>query len=317
MPLSLPIELDSVNCYLVIGSDGVTVIDPGWAWDEGEAPLRRALGAYGAELGDVRRVLATHQHWDHYSLACHWRRDYGTHVALGDEERHSIAGHSPDDPPFLRQSELLRGAGASELADRLGMLVRPDYETAVVITDPDHWIHDGERFDLGGTTLRAVATPGHTRGHMVFIDDAAGVALTGDHILPRITPSIAYETVPDPLALVRFLESLRIFVDTPDLTMLPAHGLPHPSTATRAAELINHHDERLVEILSLLDDGHTTAYAIARAMSWTRRATRFVDLGLVHGMTAVLEVGAHLRYLEHRANVVSEVHHGVEHFVRT
>ena len=314
MPLALPIELDSVNCYLVLGDDGITVVDPGWAWEEGEQPLVRALAAFDAGPPDVRRILATHQHWDHYSLACRWRREFGTHVALGREERHSIDDYEADAPPYLHQSELLRAGGAPELAAQMDAETRPVLERGLAFDRPDHWISDGERFDLGGVELSAVHTPGHTRGHVVFVDEKAGLALTGDHILPRITPSIAFENMADPLALVRYLESLRLFLDRPDLGMLPAHGLPQPSTAARAAELVAHHDERLAEIESHLAAGLTTAHDIAAAMPWTRHAKRLSDLGPLHAMTAILEVASHLQYLAHFDRASSTSRAGVAHY---
>ena len=40
-----------------------------------------------------------------------------------------------------------------------------------------------------------------TRGHMAFEDPQGGLLFTGDHIVPRITPPIAFERVPEELAL--------------------------------------------------------------------------------------------------------------------
>lgn len=297
----------------MLGDDGITVVDPGWAWTDGEQPLVRALASFGAGPPDVRRILATHQHWDHYSLACRWRREHGTHLALGREERHSIEDYTVDAPPFLHQAELLRACGAPDLAREMDARIRPPHERGVDFGSPDHWIRDGERFDLGGVDLTAVHTPGHTRGHVTFVDEVAGVALTGDHILPRITPSIAFENVADPLALVRYLESLRLFVERPDLGMLPAHGLPQPSTAARAAELIAHHDERLAVIESHVAGGLTTAHQVAAAMPWTRHARQLDQLGALHAMTAILEVASHLQYLDHVGRTTSTTRAGVAH----
>ncbi len=75
-----------------------------------------------------------------------------------------------------------------------------------------------------------LATPGHTRGHIVLRDDAAGVLYAGDHILPHITPPIGLERAPEPAPLHSYLASLQLVRDRPDLVLLPAHGLPVPST---------------------------------------------------------------------------------------
>ena len=56
---------------------------------------------------------------------------------------------------------------------------------------PDRFLVDGERPLGPGTDLLSVWTPGHTPGHVCFADTVRDVVLTGDHILPRITPNIS------------------------------------------------------------------------------------------------------------------------------
>ena len=46
---------------------------------------------------------------------------------------------------------------------------------------------------MGARVLEAVATPGHTKGHLVFHDLDAGLLFSGDHVLPTISPSIGFE----------------------------------------------------------------------------------------------------------------------------
>ena len=74
-----------------------------------------------------------------------------------------------------------------------------------------------------------VATPGHTRGHVVFVDAAAELLFAGDHVLPHITPSIGFEAVPGPLPLGDYMDSLRLVRELPDRRLLPAHGPVSPS----------------------------------------------------------------------------------------
>ena len=45
--------------------------------------------------------------------------------------------------------------------------------------------------DVPGVALRAVWTPGHSPGHLCFYDETRDLLLTGDHVLPRITPNIS------------------------------------------------------------------------------------------------------------------------------
>ena len=58
------------------------------------------------------------------------------------------------------------------------------------MAEPDRLINDGDPVPVPGRDVRAVWTPGHTPGHLCLHDAAAGVLLTGDHLLPRISPNI-------------------------------------------------------------------------------------------------------------------------------
>ena len=79
--------------------------------------------------------------------------------------------------------------------------------------------------------------------------------------------------------------------------MLPAHGAVSDDVGSRVEELLAHHEQRLKEVLGLIAAGAETAYDAARQMLWTRREKTIDELGTVHGMTAVLEVIAHLELL--------------------
>src|SRR5690348_9130583 len=84
LPLPLPLrELPVVNCYAIIGSDDLTLVDPGWKSQETERALLRHLAALGAGPRDVRRILVTHCHWDHYTQALDWQERHGIEVMLG------------------------------------------------------------------------------------------------------------------------------------------------------------------------------------------------------------------------------------------
>ena len=162
---------------------------------------------------------------------------------------------------------------------------------------PDAWLTDGERIVLADRRLDVRATPGHTRGHVVVRDPLGGLLFSGDHVLPHITPSLGFERSPERHPLRSYLASLRLVRGMPDALLLPAHGPVTRSVHTRVDELIAHHEERLDEVVRQVASGADTAYAVARALPWTRRLRRLDDLPLVHQMTAVLEIDAHLDVL--------------------
>ena len=132
----------------------------------------------------------------------------------------------------------------ARLADELAPLV-PEIDLSEW-EFPDRWLPDGTDLPLQTRTLRVIATPGHTRGHVVFHDPEHDTLFAGDHILPHITPSIAVEI--EPAAVRRWATTSRhwqLIRALPDTRLLPAHGPVTDSVHVRIEELLAHHDERL------------------------------------------------------------------------
>ncbi|MGK5554307.1 MBL fold metallo-hydrolase [Actinomadura kijaniata] len=298
VPLALPIpSLHAVNVYVIEDPGGLVVVDSGWAMPDSRRALSDALRTLGHRLDDVAQFLVTHAHWDHYSQALALRDAFGTRVRIGRGERASIEAFDVARGLHPRQAELLRRCGAPELADRIANAGVGSADRRMPHTTPDGWLDDGERIALTRRGLDVFATPGHTRGHIVLRDAAAGLLFAGDHILPHITPSIGLETEPEPKPLRSYLESLRLVRDMPDTLLLPAHGPVTPSTHTRIDELLRHHEERLAAAATQVRAGHATAHEVARAMPWTRRRRSLEDLDDFSQMLAVLEIEAHLDVL--------------------
>ncbi len=309
IPLPLPNDgLRAINVYAIVqdppadsadSGPGLVLVDGGWTLEESEQALVRALGTFGAGLVDIRRFLVTHAHRDHYTQAVAIRRRFGTRVGLGIGEKSTLEVFTkPGRQALHEQVALLRRYGAGEL----GALVEANAGTpSPTARDdwamPDEWFDGPTRIDLGLRTLSGVPTPGHTKGHFVFIDDDAGLMFSGDHVLPHITPSIGLEAAPAALPLGSFLDSLRLVRSMPDRRMLPAHGPASPSVHTRADELLEFHRLRLDATEAVVRGGADTAYAVAKILRWTRRERHFRDLDLMNQRLATSETGAHLDLL--------------------
>jgi glyoxylase-like metal-dependent hydrolase (beta-lactamase superfamily II) len=306
LPLPLPNDaLRAVNVYVLAppeGSDGeLTLVDGGWAIDASREVLRELLAGIGAEPADVRRFLVTHVHRDHYSQAIALRRAFGGRVALGAGEAASLERVRGRDRGMDAQVAGLERAGAGELAASVrSWLAQAEAPPAEDFADPDEWLTDGQELRAGGRRLTTRETPGHTRGHVVFVDETvadAPMLYAGDHVLPHITPSIGFEPAAQPGALIRYLSSLASLRAEPDRLLLPAHGPVAPSVHARVDELLAHHDKRLDEIGAAVDAGLTTAREVAGALRWTRREFRLEDMETFNQMLAVLETDAHLEVL--------------------
>ncbi|MFF0488716.1 MBL fold metallo-hydrolase [Nocardia sp. NPDC004068] len=303
IPLPLPIDgLAAVNAYLLEGADGLILIDPGWACPQTERAVAAALERLGYALGDIAVCLATHHHADHYTQACAWRKTLGCKLFTGREERHSIDAF-PLPGGFPHHSPLLARCGASDLASRIARDPGPAEWDGIPFGPPDGWLDNGAVIPLRRGALEVIATPGHTRGHVVFHHPETRILFSGDHILPHITPSIGFEKAPEPHPLRSYLESLHLVGGLPDTALLPSHGPVTSSTRARVDALLDHHRHRLDEVCERVAAGATTAYDIAAALPWTRRGLRLDDLPPEHQLSAIMEIDAHLDVLSMQGRV--------------
>ena len=110
---------------------------------------------------------------------------------------------------------------------------------------PTKRVDDQEYLRMGRRDWQVVHTPGHTGDHICLFDPENGTLLSGDHVLPTITPHISGLT-PSPDSLAEFFDGLRKVAAIPDVSLvLPAHGLPFTDLAGRTDAIIEHHNERL------------------------------------------------------------------------
>src|ERR1700739_22956 len=93
----------------------------------------------------------------------------------------------------------------------------------VIVTRPARLIDDGDKVHLGRRELRAVWTPGHSPGHLCFYDAHERLLLAGDHVLPRINPTISLHVQQRPNPLGEFLDALQKVRALDVDEVLPAH----------------------------------------------------------------------------------------------
>jgi glyoxylase-like metal-dependent hydrolase (beta-lactamase superfamily II) len=316
IPLPLPNDgLRAVNVYALCSVDEVVLVDGGWAFADSLDHLESALRDIGYDVDSVSRVLVTHVHRDHYTQAVTLRGRTGAVVGLGEGERDNVA----EIDAALRQRRLTRSldklfrAGAAKLHPT--SLPEGTESDEGRWSPPDHWLGDREEVRAGSRRLTAVATPGHTAGHVVFHDQDQGVVFSGDHVLPHITPSIGFEPSPVPFPLRDYLDSLRVMRELPDARLLPAHGPVAPSVHARVDELLAHHDRRLDDTHAVVVSGASTGLEAASRLLWTRRGRSFADLDPFNQRLAVTETVAHLDVLALQGRLsVTEAEGGVARY---
>jgi glyoxylase-like metal-dependent hydrolase (beta-lactamase superfamily II) len=305
IPLGMPGDgLRAVNVYALETGDGLALVDAGWRTATSLDELASALAGVGHDVSSIRDVYVTHIHRDHYTLAVELRRRFGTRIGLGLDEApglHELLEIASNVP--VTSLWQLRRSGDPELAEQIEAWTASQEFDADAWEKPDSWLEPGE-YAVGSRTLEAVATPGHTKGHLVFHDLAGALLFAGDHLLPTISPSIGFELGEWDLPLGDYLFSLEHMLERPDAVLLPAHGAPGPSAHARATELLEHHEVRLAETVHAVDRcGSATASQVAQILTWTRRRRSYADLDDFNRMIATCETIAHLDVLVARGRM--------------
>ncbi|WP_433362649.1 MBL fold metallo-hydrolase [Actinoplanes sp. CA-142083] len=287
--------------YAFLDEPGVLLVDPGWDSAEGREALTAGLGVAGASVADVTGVVATHVHPDHHGLSGWVRERSGAWIGMHPVEASTLPGRLwRDADPAADRAWLLRHGVPESFA--LEITVDPaKMSTVLGMAEPDRAIEDGDLLPLARHEVHAVWTPGHTPGHLCLHDAAAGVLLTGDHLLPRISPNIGIHSRDEGDPLSAYLDSLEHVAKFSDDEALPAHEYRFRGIDDRAADLIHHHDERGLEILRVIrGHGAPTAWQIAEGLTWSRGWDALQ--GMLRRM-ALAETLAHLHHLAARGTV--------------
>lgn len=306
VPVPIPDNpLRYVLVYVLELDNGVALVDAGWNTDEAWAALNDGLDEAGGSIGDVSAVIVTHIHPDHFGLAGRVREASGAWVGLHPADAALLVGRYVDtDDLVARMSDLLAVAGVP--ADKQPDLAHAsmDIRSLVSMAEPDVMLEDGDRLDLAGWDLQTIWTPGHSPGHVCFYSDERQLLLSGDHVLPRITPNIAFHSQQDANPLGDYLESLaRLRAFDPE-EVLPAHEYRFADLAARLGEIEDHHAARLAAI----EDAVTrrpgiSCWDLTLSLPWSRP---WDEIPAFMQRAANGETLAHLVLLETRGRVRRE-----------
>ncbi|MFC7592927.1 MBL fold metallo-hydrolase [Nonomuraea antimicrobica] len=261
--------------YVLELPGGVAIVDAGWNTDEAYDALVAGLGVAGYAITDVKGVLVTHIHPDHYGLAGRVREASGAWIALHPADARLLRERYDDevvDTLVRRERALLRRCGVPELTlDELAgasMMIRH----VVSMARPDRLVEDGDDLGLPGWDLRAVWTPGHSPGHLCFVSPSRRVLFSGDHVLARITPIVAVHPQSGPNPLADYLDSLAAVRKLEVDEVLPAHEYRFLELAERVDAVMAHHDARLAEIERVVGaaGGGVACWEVATRLTWSR-----------------------------------------------
>ncbi|BCJ36663.1 MBL fold metallo-hydrolase [Actinocatenispora thailandica] len=221
---------DYVNSYLVVGQDGVTIIDAGLPgfWK----PLLAELASIGKGLGDVRALVLTHGDTDHIGFAARLHRETGiaAYVHEADVDRARLKVKKPNSG----WGPVRLGALAGFLwysARHGGLRIPPAMELRTVA--------DGDVLDVPGSP-RIIHTPGHTPGSIAVHVPQVDAVFIGDTMTTRnvLTGVTGPKPAPFTLDPEQAIASLDRIADTGARWLLPGHGPAWDGGVAEAVRLI-------------------------------------------------------------------------------
>jgi glyoxylase-like metal-dependent hydrolase (beta-lactamase superfamily II) len=251
--------LGHVNMYVMEDERGVAVVDPGLPTKESWNAVLQRLGQLGVPVARVHSVIVTHSHPDHYGGAERLRAESGAEVIT---HRLFRTFYDPTEPPDVDAEELAMmmrspfdsppwgGPGMDVPWQRkVKMRVARRFPKLMRVPRPSIRLNETDRMSFARREWMAVHTPGHTHDHLCLFDPETGTLLSGDHVLPNITPHISGLTGHgDPLTL--FFDSLdKVGRFAHEVSIaLPAHGTPFTNVGERVKSIKEHHAERLQKL---------------------------------------------------------------------
>jgi glyoxylase-like metal-dependent hydrolase (beta-lactamase superfamily II) len=303
-----PYAVGPVNAYLIEGSP-LTLVDCGINTEEGREALLAGLSGAGHEPEDIERILITHAHPDHYGLAYMLQEASEATVYFPEREIARVR----DRQMLFEVGRLLMEAGMPlDLLFKMDQARKADPTRPKMKHDEVVLVHDEDRFSFAdGTELVALHMPGHTGGHMVYLDSADRVLFAGDQLLPDVSPNPLLEPSLDEPGQRR--RSLREYLDSlermgaMDLELAyPGHGDPVTEPGELISRTIEHHLKRKAEVAALLGPEPKTPYEIAGEV--------YPDVEGYDAFLAVSEVIAHLDLVIEDGDGTTEEREGVVYY---
>lgn len=261
-------DVGPVAAYL-FPSDPVTLIDAGVNTPDAHRVFRDALEAEGLAPNDVRHVVVTHAHLDHFGGA----------VWLQGESNCRVSMHPADiaiaDPSTWSENNREVFLPLGFLEEELGAFFSDggSYDMRAPVFSA---MQDGTVFTTGDSRLRVELHPGHSPGHVWIVHEASGAIFVGDYLIADHPTNAGMEVDrTHPLGRAPLLEQynagLRELRDRPAPALFPAHGPPITDHAALIERRLAKSDRRTRHVLEGVEKHpNATALEIGRALYGSR-----------------------------------------------
>jgi len=302
VPIPIPIPLKYVNCFLMRGPSGWTLMDTGFHDNLAEDAWPRAFDELGIRAQDIDQIVISHYHPDHFGAAGWLQELSGAPVFM----------HEPE----FKQVEIFWGKNVTAQGEALRSLFHgygmPMETAELVLTHHGEQrkrmlplptitqVATGAQIRLGTDQYEVLWTPGHSDGLSVFWNAESGLLMANDMILTKITPNVSLWPNCRPNPLQDYIDSLVKVEALHAKLALTGHRAAITEVTERTREIRLHHAERLTTMEQACD-------GIKGATGWEvcTKVFRTETLSIHQIRFAMSETLAHLVYMEKQGRLLT------------
>jgi glyoxylase-like metal-dependent hydrolase (beta-lactamase superfamily II) len=293
--------LRSINSYMIKSPERNLIIDTGMNRTVCFNTISSAINDLEIDLNQTDFFI-THLHFDHIGLV---------NRLISPHSKCYFNGPESDESHIFTLTDWANRA--TDLASLHGFheIWIKEIKAEIVIEEELHHftypeftiIKEGDVITIGEYSFQCIETPGHSIGHLCLYEAEHKVLVSGDHVLGDISPNISSRlNEEDPL--MEYLASLDKISGLDVALCLPGHRGIIRDFRGRINELKQHHEERLNEILNILNTLNQNTYQIASQMKWDMSYETMNDFPVFQKWFAFSEALSHLRYLESLDKVI-------------
>ncbi len=289
LPLPWP-GVPHVNAFAVAGQGGVVLFDTGMDLPGGFRQLESGLALAGFGLEDVKLLVCTHSHTDHYGLAGPLVDAAGCELWVHPAYGHIRAMVEDPDAAIDRRLEVARQSGVPGKALERYESSRRGSPTGISrIVEPDRELLPGVKVETDLGEWDVYETPGHAPSHVTLHQPERKLMISGDHLLGRISLFFDYGHTPDPVG--EFLGGLDAVDGLETGLCLAGHGKPFRSIPGKIEANRKLVGEQLGRVRGALSGEPRTAFELIPAVLGTDEVTA---MGGVWGLQMALAYIDHL-----------------------
>lgn len=283
--------LKAINSYIIVSENRNLIIDTGFNTAECQTELMRGLEELNIDL-KITDLLITHMHTDHSGLAPFLKKQ-GVQAVYFSQTDGDLFNQTSKRDSFYHTLNQIFGFDIDN-----SLSFGKEFGTRLV--EPLEFIplFEGNEIIVGDYCFKVVDIPGHTPGHIGLYEKKHRLFFCGDHILDEITPNISFWGFEQDI-LATYMTSLNKLYDYDIDYLFTAHRKIIRDHKKRILELLDHHEERLEEVLMILRGGKKTASGMAALMHWDMSHKRWEDFPHSQKWFASGEALSHLEHLVH------------------